>query len=234
MTLLNIRKELRKYSSKKQAKILQRFFKTDPGEYGKWDIFIGVKVPNTRKIAKKHQSLPLKETLKLLKSPIHEERLLALIILVLKYPKGSEASKKAIYKAYLKHTKYINNWDLVDLTAPNIVGCYLANKSKKPLYKLAKSRLLWDRRISILSTFYFIRNNQPKDTLKIAKILLSNKEDLMHKAVGWMLREVGKRSENTEKTFLKRHYKIMPRTMLRYAIERFPESIRQAYLKGKV
>jgi len=234
MSLTQIKKELREYSSKKQSKILQRFFKTGPGEYGEGDIFIGVKVPAIRELAKKHQNLPLKETLKLLKSPIHEERLLALLILVIRYPGANDSQKRAIYELYLKHTKYINNWDLVDLTASHIVGPYLVSKPKKILYELAKSKLLWDRRISIIATHYYIKNNQFKDTLKIAKILLTDKEDLMHKAVGWMLREVGKRDLKPLEAFLKAHYKDIPRTTLRYAIERFPEPKRQAYLKNQI
>jgi len=233
MTLKEIRKNLKKYSSREKAKILQGFFKTGIGEYGEGDIFLGVKVPCIRKAAKQYYNLSLKETLELLKSPIHEERLLALLILVLKYDRREEVDKKKVYEVYLAHTKYINNWDLVDLTAPHIVGAFLMDKCKKSLFALAKSKLLWERRISIVSTHYFIRNNEFNETLKIAKILISDEQDLIHKACGWMLREVGKRDIAKEEEFLTKHHKVMPRAMLRYAIERFPEAKRQSYLKCK-
>lgn len=223
---------LSKYSNKKKAKVLQSFFKTGPGQYAEGDIFLGVSVPRIRQIAKIYQEIPLNEAEKLLKSSIHEERLLALLLFLLKY-KSNPSNQNRIYRVYLNNTKYINNWDLVDLTASHIVGAYLVDKDRKVLIKLAKSKNLWERRISIISTFHFIRINQFKDTLKIAKVLLLDTEDLIHKAVGWMLREVGKRDLAAEEAFLKNHYLNMPRTMLRYAIERFPELKRQAYLKGK-
>jgi 3-methyladenine DNA glycosylase AlkD len=228
------KKELGKYASKEKAAILSQFFKTGRGEYGEGDIFIGVVVPDIRKVAKKYQDLPLKEATKLLKSAIHEERLLALLIMVLKFQETqTEAQKKTVYKAYLANTKHINNWDLVDLSSHEIVGSFLLNKPKKELYDLSKSKSLWERRISIVSTHRFIRNGQFKDTLKIARILLKDSHDLIHKAVGWMLREVGKRDLDTLENFLKDHYKSMPRTMLRYSIEKFPENKRLAYLNGK-
>ena len=155
-------------------------------------------------------------------------------ILIHKSSKGNDPTKKSIYELYLKNTRFVNNWDLVDASAEHIVGAFLMDKSKKPLYRLAKSKNLWERRISIMSTFYFIKRNEFSETLKIAKMLISDKEDLVHKAVGWMLREVGKRHLETEEKFLEDHYKKMPRTMLRYAIERFPEPKRQRYLKGKI
>lgn len=232
--LPEIREKLRQYSSKKQAAILQHFFKTGPGEYGAGDIFLGIKVPQARKIANQYSDLPLKEIIELLKSPIHEERLLALLILVPQYSKPDESGKKAIYELYLKHTRYINNWDLVDLSASRIVGPFLVNKSKKPLYTLAKSEMLWERRIAIIATYYYIKNSDFEDALKISAELMADKEDLIHKAVGWMLREVGKKDEKTLDKFLRKYYNTMPRTMLRYAIERFPESKRKAYLHGKV
>ena len=229
------KKELRKYASKEKADILSRFFKTGRGEYGEGDIFIGAVVPDIRKIAKKYQDLPLKIAIKLLRSPIHEERILALLIMVLKFQKAqTEAQKKAVYNAYLANTKYINNWDLVDLSSHEIVGNFLLNKSKKELYSLSKSESLWERRISIVSTHRFIRNGRFKDTLKIARILLKDSHDLIHKAAGWMLREVGKRDLDVLENFLKDHYKSMPRTMLRYSIEKFPENKRLKYLNGKV
>lgn len=229
-----VRKELRKYSSREKAKILQRFFKTGPGEYGEGDIFIGVVVPNIRKVCKKYQELSFKEIIKLLKSAIHEERLLALLILVLQYEKGDEKAKKSIYDIYMKNTKYINNWDLIDLSAHHIVGPYLLQKSKEPLVKFARSRSLWERRIAIISTFEYIRDGSFDTALQIARLLVEDTEDLIRKAVGWMLREIGKRDVKVEEKFLKKHYKKMPRTMLRYAIERFPEPKRKAYLTSSV
>jgi 3-methyladenine DNA glycosylase AlkD len=234
MTIQKIKKRLEQIANKEKAEFLQRFFKTGPGEYGEGDVFIGVKVPDLRKVAKDFRDMAIKDVIVLLESAVHEERLLALLILVSKYAKGNEIAKKEIYKLYLKKTKFINNWDLVDVTAHHIVGDYLMNKNKDPLFSLARSEDLWERRIAIIATFYFIRNERYEETLKIAKTLLDDKEDLIHKAVGWMLREVGKKDMATEETFLKQHYKEMPRTMLRYAIEKFPEPKRQKYLKGRV
>jgi len=234
MTNQKIKKRLKQLADKGKAEVLQRFFKTGPGEYGEGDVFIGVKVPDLRKVAKDFQDIATEDVIVLLESAIHEERLLALLILVRKYVKGNETAKKRIYRLYLKKTKFINNWDLVDVTAHHIVGDYLMDKNKAPLYRLAKSEDLWERRIAILATFYFIKHGKYEETLKIAKILLTDKEDLIHKAVGWMLREIGKRDMIFEEMFLKQHYKEMPRTMLRYAIEKFPEPKRQKYLKGKI
>lgn len=229
-----IQKELKRLGSKEKAKVLQGFFKTGPGEYGEGDCFLGIKVPELRKLAKKHQAISIREIDQLLKSSIHEERLLSLFMLVRRYSKGDDAEQKMIYELYLKHTKFVNNWDLVDGSAEHIVGAFLRGRSKKPLYSLAKSKNLWERRISIMSTFHFIKHNEFSETLKISEILLADDEDLIHKAVGWMLREIGKRHLPLEKKFLKEHYKAMPRTMLRYAIEKFPESERQRYLKGNI
>jgi len=226
-----IEKDLRKLANPKQAEILQRFFKTGKGEYGEGDVFLGIKVPEQRKIAKKYLDLDLKEIQELLSSKIHEYRLTSLFILIDKYKKSDNNEKKKIFNFYLKNTNNINNWDLIDLSAPNIVGNYLLGKPREILYKLAESKSLWEERISILATFEFIKNNEYKDTLKISKILLNDKHDLIHKGVGWMLREVGKRNQTLEEKFLKKHYKKMPRTMLRYAIERFTESKRKFYMK---
>ncbi|MBW2251739.1 MAG: DNA alkylation repair protein [Deltaproteobacteria bacterium] len=234
MSAKEIQIKLQELGNIDKAKKHQIFFKTGPGEYGEGDVFVGVTVPELRKLAKEYKTITLKEVKHLLRSPIHEERLLSLFLLIHRYSKGDEPDKKRIYELYLKNTKFINNWDLVDSSAGHIVGAFLSDKSKKPLYDLVKSDNLWERRISIISTFYFIKRNQFSDTLKISKILLSDKEDLIHKAVGWMLREVGKRDISVEEIFLKKHYKNMPRTMLRYAIEKFPESKRQRYLKGKI
>ena len=234
MSVETIQAKLKKLSSKEKAKTLQRFFKTSPGEYGEGDIFLGVKVPELRQVAKEYIDISLKECGRLLSSKIHEERMLALLILIQKFIRGDETAKTKIYQFYMFNIKYINNWDLVDLSAPHIAGSYLINRSKKDLHALAKSKNLWKRRIAIISTFHFIKSKQFSETIKISKTLLADKEDLMHKAVGWMLREVGKRDMKTEEAFLKTHYKKMPRTMLRYAIEKFPEVKRQKYLKGKI
>lgn len=232
----NIQQDLKKLARSDKANTLQRFFKTGPGQYGEGDKFIGVMVPDIRKVSQKYKDLALKEVLKLLHSPFHEERLCALLILVEQYKKGDNKKQKQIFDLYLKNYKYINNWDLIDLTAPRIVGAYLIDKPKDILYKLAKSKNLWQRRVSILATFQFIYYGQSKETIKIAKILLHDDHDLIQKAVGWMLREVGKRcDEQILLDFLNKHYKVMPRTMLRYAIERLPESKRQRYLgKNKI
>ena len=234
MTNQKIKKRLKQLANKEKAEVLQRFFKTGPGEYGEGDVFIGVKVPDLRKVAKDFQDIATEDVIVLLESAIHEERLLALLILVRKYVKGNETAKKRIYRLYLKKTKFINNWDLVDGSAHHIVGDYLMDKNKAPLFRLAKSEDLWERRIAILASFYFIKHGKYEETLKIARILLTDSEDLIHKAVGWMLREIGKRDMILEEMFLQKHYKEMPRTMLRYAIEKFPEPKRQKYLKGKI
>ncbi|HEY6011410.1 MAG TPA: DNA alkylation repair protein [Nitrospirota bacterium] len=233
MTAEVISARLRSFAAREKAKLLQGFFKTGPGQYGEGDIFIGVMVPNIRRVAKEFQSAPITQIIKLLKSPIHEERLLSLLMLVQAYEKTNEAVRKTIYGLYLRNTRFINNWDLVDLSAPNIVGVHLVDKSRKPLYALAKSRDLWKRRIAILATFAFIKRNDHKDSLKIGSMLLKDEHDLIHKAVGWMLREIGKRDLAALEGFLKKYYHDMPRTMLRYAIERFPEGKRRRYLEGK-
>ena len=231
--LLQLKKEVQKQANPKKAKILQRFFKTGKGQYGEGDIFLGLTVPQSREVVKKfYKEISLKETEEILHSKFHEERLIALLILVRKYEKNSEQREK-IFQIYLKNTAWINNWDLVDLSAPNIVGDYLLEKDKIILYKLANSEDLWERRIAILATFYFIKNNRFAETLEISKQLLEDKEDLIHKAVGWMLREVWKRDNNAAEDFIKKHYNEMPRTTLRYAIERMEEGKRKNYLIGK-
>ncbi|MFC1703819.1 DNA alkylation repair protein [Candidatus Omnitrophota bacterium] len=230
--MISAKNALKRLANKKKAAVLQRFFKTGPGEYAEGDRFLGVTVPKIRMLVKQFHHIGIQEVARLLRSSIHEERLLALLILIEKYKKASAQEQKRIYDVYMRHTTYINNWDLIDLSAGHIVGAFLADKSKKPLYILARSKILWERRIAILSTFYYIKQHSFKDSLKIAKILLLDKEDLIHKAVGWMLREIGKRDQAIEEHFLKQCYAKMPRTMLRYAIERFPEPRRKAYLQG--
>ncbi|MFC1789551.1 DNA alkylation repair protein [Patescibacteria group bacterium] len=228
----NFKKDLFKKSNKKKAKLLQRFFKTGKGEYGEGDIFLGIMVPEQRKIAFKYFSLTQADLKKSIKSKYHEERLVSLLILVFRFEKGNLEDKKKVYDFYIKNIKYINNWDLVDLSAPKIVGAFLENKNKSILYKFARSRNLWKKRISMLSCFYYIHKSDCKDAIKIAKILKDDDHDLIQKAVGWMLREVGKRcSLKAEEDFLQKYYKKMPRTMLRYAIEKFPEKKRKQYLK---
>jgi len=232
MKAKEISKRLQKMGDKEDARFLQRFFKTGVGQYGEGDIFLGIRVPALRKLAKEYKALPPEKVLPLLRSPYHEERLFALILFVNTFAQGDETIQKKIYNLYIANTRHINNWDLVDISAPNIVGAFLMERSKKPLYQLAKSKSLWERRIAMLATFYFIRSNKFLDTLKIAGILLRDKEDLIHKAVGWMLREVGKRDIECAEPFLQKHCQVMPRTMLRYAIERFSPAKRRKYLEG--
>jgi 3-methyladenine DNA glycosylase AlkD len=230
----DVQKRLEALGKPEYAAISQRFFKTGPGEYGEGDIFIGIRVPVLRKLVKDYKHLPVSEINLLLRSPVHEERLLALLLFVHKFEKGDDDLKKNIYDLYLKSTEFINNWDLVDTSAEHIVGAYLMDKSKRPLYRLAKSNNLWERRIAIMATFHFVKRQEFSATLKISTMLLGDRQDLIHKATGWMLREIGKRDPGTEDTFLKENDKKMPRTMLRYAIEKFPEKKRQHYLKGSI
>ncbi|MEZ4636128.1 MAG: DNA alkylation repair protein [Caldilineaceae bacterium] len=211
----------------------QRFFKTGPGEYGEGDRFRGIRVPVQRTVARRFDKLPLAETERLLHSPFHEDRLTALLILVRQF-RRKQADHAAIYDLYLRNTAYINNWDLVDSSAPQIVGAFLADKPRDVLDELALSDSLWARRIAIMATLHFIKLGQFEDTLRLSRVLLHDSEDLIHKAVGWMLREVGNRNLAVEEGFLADTYRTMPRTMLRYAIEKFPEEKRKAYLEGKV
>ena len=229
-----IRKRLRELGDRAIAAHSQRFFKTGPGEYGEGDQFVGVRVPVLRKLAREYKDLPLTAVTKSLRSKIHEERLLALLILIHQFACGDGALRKKIYELYLANTAFINNWDLVDVSAGPIIGAWLSDRNRKILCRLARSEQLWERRVAIMATFHFIKQNQFDDTLKIARLLLQDDEDLIHKAVGWMLREIGKRDLAVEESFLAEHYKHMPRTMLRYAIERFPVEKRRAYLCGEV
>jgi 3-methyladenine DNA glycosylase AlkD len=232
MTARELQERLRSLSSPEAAALAARYFKTGPGEYGEGDVFLGLRAAVMHRLAKEYRELAFDDLQLLLRSAVHEERMMALLILVLRTSKGGAATRKQVYNLYLAHTRYINNWDLVDASAREIVGGYLADKSREPLVRLAKSRNLWERRISIVATHYFIRQNDFADTIRIAERLVGDKEDLLHKAVGWMLREVGKKDRATLEAFLKRHGKVMPRTMLRYAIERFPEEVRRTYLNG--
>jgi len=232
--LLNIQNELRRLSNKEIAEHSQKFFKTGKGQYGEGNKFLGIRVPVLRKTAKKYSEISMDECAQLLKSEFHEERLLSLLMLVAIFNKANNKDRKAVYTLYLDNTKFINNWDLVDCSAEHIVGAYLRKINKQPIYNLAKSHILWERRISIMSTFHFIKYNEFVDSLKISEILLHDKEDLIHKAVGWMLREIGKRNIEAEEEFLRKYYSQMPRTMLRYSIEKFPEAKRKRYLKGEI
>jgi 3-methyladenine DNA glycosylase AlkD len=233
--IIRIEQELRQLGDSKIAKHSQRFFKTGKGQYAEGDIFLGIRIPSLRAAAKIHRGLSAAQISCLLESQFHEERLLALFMLVDIFRKTKEqATRKNIYEIYLANTRYINNWDLVDCSAEHIVGAYLRDADKKPIYTLVASNILWERRISIMSTFHFIKHNEFDDTLRISEILLNDREDLIHKAAGWMLREIGKRNLPAEEEYLKQHCRRMPRTMLRYAIEKFAADKRQMYLSGKV
>ncbi|MCX6719022.1 MAG: DNA alkylation repair protein [Candidatus Taylorbacteria bacterium] len=231
--LNSIKQDLLIVSNKDKAKLLSRFFKTGPGQYGEGDVFAGIVVPDIRKVVKKHRDMKLSDIVKLLHSREHEFRLTALLLLVYKYSKGSDEEKQKIYDIYLANTKWINNWDLVDLSAPRIIGEHLVTnkKDRSILIKLAKSSSLWERRIAVLATFAFIKSGECKEVFKISEMLLKDEHDLIHKAVGWMLRELGKRcGRDVEISFLEKHYKEMPRTMLRYSIEHFSEGERGKYM----
>ncbi len=235
MTYRTIHRRLLALATPKRKSGAMRFFKTAPGQYGYGDTFIGVTVPDVRRVAKWYRQTDRTIVLALLHSKIHEERLLALIILVAQYQQATLAERQVIYQLYLKNTHYINNWDLVDTSAGYIVGAHLFGKNTTILTRLAKSKNLWERRIAIIATFYFIMQGEASETLRIAKVLLHDEHDLIHKAVGWMLREVGKRcGQKTEEQFLQKYYQQMPRTMLRYAIEKFSKAMQYQYLHAKL
>jgi len=229
-----ITKELKSFGDVELARHAKRFFKTAKGEYGEGDKFLGIRVPVLRKLVTKYRKVELEEVELLLQSPFHEIRLFAALLLVKQFEAGDQTAQQNIYQLYQRNLKYINNWDIVDSSAMQIVGAWLWDKDRDYLYKLAKSQSLWERRVAIISTYYFIKKHDFDDTLQIATELLTDDHDLIHKAVGWMLREIGNRSMEGEENFLKVHYPLMPRTMLRYAIEKFPEDKRQAYLKGRI
>lgn len=233
-TLPALRAELHALADPARAVVLQGFFKTGPGQYGEGDRFLGLRVPQLRQLSRRYRTLPRPALLELLRSPWHEERLLALLILVEQYRKGTEAERAEIHRTYLANTQSINNWDLVDSSAEQIVGAHLDPEHVELLEGLAHSESVWERRIAIIATFHWIRRGMFDPTLRIARILLHDRHDLIHKAVGWMLREVGKRDRAREEGFLREHYRTMPRVMLRYAVEHFPEEERQAYLKGVI
>jgi 3-methyladenine DNA glycosylase AlkD len=235
MSLAGLKQELAAHASAKQAVLLSRFFKTGPGQYGEGDVFIGVMVPKIRAVVRQFRDLPLGDVQELLDSPVHEERLCALLLLVHNFERGNAKTRRSIYRLYLANTARVNNWDLVDLSAPRIVGEYLreTKDSGKILMTFARSKNVWQRRIAILSTLPFIVHGRHVPTFNVARVLVRDEHDLIQKAVGWMLREVGKRvSQDTEEEFLQKYYKDMPRTMLRYAVERFPKKLYRAYLQG--
>jgi 3-methyladenine DNA glycosylase AlkD len=230
-----IRARLRGLANSTIAANSKRFFKCGPGEYGAGDRFLGVRVPDVRRVAREFRASPLGTAVALLRSPLHEERLLALVLLVERFERGDEGERARIYDQFRKHTpRYVNNWDLVDTAAYRIVGAYLEPRNRGPLYDLARSKSLWERRVAIVATFGYIKKGAFDDTLALARILLRDSEDLIHKATGWMLREVGNRDRVLLERFLREHYSAMPRTMLRYAIEKLPDRRRLAYLRGTV
>lgn len=233
-TAESIVSQLKTLGNQQIAAHSQRFFRTAPGEYGEGDLFLGVRVPVLRTLASQHRTTDLSQICRCLQSPYHEMRLFSLIWLANHFQRGDTKVQAEVYKQYVENRRYINNWDLVDTSAAKIIGAYLTERSRKPLYQWAKSPSLWDRRIAIISTYHFIRAGDYDDTLRLSQLLLNDKEDLIHKAVGWMLREIGKRDLATEERFLKSAYQQMPRTMLRYAIEKFTEPRRKQYLTGKI
>lgn len=231
----DVRAELHKHAGLKKAGYLPQFFRAVPGGYGEGDQFIGVAVPVQRTVAKKfYKEINMEELTELLSDPIHEHRQTALFMMVYRFEKADSVGKKALVDMYLENLDFVNNWDLVDASAEKILGAHLFDKDRAILYKLAGTKRLWRERVAIIATFYFIRKGQYEDTLRIAEVLLHHPHDLIHKAVGWMLREVGNRDLETEMHFLKKHYQQMPRTMLRYAIEKFEPEVREAFLKGRV
>lgn len=223
---------IKKVADKQKAHFLQRYFKTARGEYGEGDVFWGIYSTQIKETVKKFQNLPFREIEKLIKHRVHEVRATALLLLVMNFIKEDERGKEKIVKMYLRNTGYINNWDLVDMSAHKIIGEYLADKTRHLLYKLASSGYLWEERIAVVACLAFIKRCDFRDIINLCEMFLNHKQDLIHKACGWMLRETGKRNIRTLETFLKKHYKKMPRTMLRYAIEKFPPRKRNAYLKG--
>ena len=226
-----LKRRMQQLADPATAETLSRFFKTGPGGYGEGDRFLGLRMPTLRKLAREYHPLPLDQITELLHSAYHEQRMLALLLLVRAYEDGDERQRDHIYRLYLAETAFINNWDLVDASAEHIVGAHLARRDRRPLKALARSDSLWDRRIAIIATFHFIKRGELDPTLEIATMLRNDPHDLIHKAVGWMLREVGKRDEDVLRTFLDEHHARMPRTTLRYAIERLPIPLREQLLK---
>ena len=234
MTATSVRQDLRALADPDIAKHSARFFRTEPGGYGEGDKFLGIRIPKIRALVREYRSLPERSLLSVLKSDYHEERMFAVLLLVDQYKRSDADGKQRLCDLYLDYRRYVNNWDLVDSSAHLVLGPQLQHTHRNLLYELAESDILWDRRIAMMATYHYIRQGDFKDTLQLAELLLQDPEDLMHKSVGWMLREVGNRDRKTEEAFLRKYYRTMPRTMLRYAIEKFPERLRKAYLRGKV
>lgn len=228
--MASVRRDIRKVARPARAESNKWFFKTGPGEYGEGDRFLGVTLPQLRALAREYRDMPLICGVSLLRSPWHEERLLALLILVGQYARADARTRQTIHQLYLRNTRSINNWDLVDSSAAQIVGAHLKTRDRRVLRRLARSTSVWERRIAMIATYHYIRQGDFTDALAIAGLLRRDEHDLIHKAVGWMLREIGKRDRGAEERFLRRHARTMPRTMLRYAIERFPERLRRTYL----
>lgn len=228
------RRRLRAIANPQRAAVLRRFFKTGPGQYGAGDRFLGIDVPTLRRLSREADGMPLEEVTALLQSVVHEERMLALLIWLRQFTRGDEAVQRRIHRAYLAHTRWVNNWDLVDVSAPHLMGGWLVGRPRRVLDRLVRSSSMWERRIAIVATLAFIRAGEFSETLRLADALLEDREDLIHKAVGWMLREVGKRDQPALEAWLRPRCRRLPRTMLRYAIERFPEPLRRRYLDGEL
>jgi 3-methyladenine DNA glycosylase AlkD len=228
--LASVRRDLKKVARRERATGNAWFFKTGPGEYGEGDRFLGVTVPQIRAIAREYRDMPLKYVVELLRSPWHEERLLALLIMVRQYVASDPRARRTIHQLYLRNTASINNWDLVDSSAAQLVGAHLETRDRRPIRRLARSASLWERRIAMIATYHYIKQGDFRDALAVAEVLLDDEQDLIHKAAGWMLREIGKRDRRAEERFLEKHGARMPRTMLRYAVERFPPRVRRKYL----
>lgn len=233
MTAKDVERELNAHENPADAEFLQGFFKTGKGQYGEGDVFIGLRVPQTRVITKKYRDLPLPEIEKLLDSPIHEHRLAAVIIMTERAKRAQEEEKKDLYDLYLRRIDRMNNWDIIDISCGHVVGGYLLDKPRDILYKLARSKVMWERRVAIISTSRFIADGDLDDTFKLAELLINDNEDLIHKASGWMLREAGKKDEARLKDFLDQHAATMPRTMLRYSLEKPHPTDKAHYMKLK-
>ncbi|HEX2080870.1 MAG TPA: DNA alkylation repair protein [Longimicrobium sp.] len=233
-TAAEVLARLEQLGNPEHARVLQGYFRTGPGEYGEGDRFLGIRLPVLRTLVREHRGMPLEQVAELMRSPWHEARLLAVLLLADAYARGGEQTRDAVYRLYLESTRWINNWDLVDSSAPHVVGAHLETRDRGVLEELARSESLWERRIAILATQHFIRRGDFGTTLRIAELLVHDRHDLIHKAVGWMLREVADRDRGAAEAFLRRHLAGMPRTMLRYAIEKFPPDLRQRYLRGEV
>ncbi len=233
MCAADVQRELERLADPDKATQLARYFQAVPGGYGEGDRFRGVRVPELRKLARRFRALPLDEVTPLLTSPWHEDRMVALLVMALQFPRATEAHRERLFGTYMGHLRFVNNWDLVDTSAEHVVGAFLRDRDKAPLDALAGSQDVWERRVAVLATFGYIKAGAFDETLRLADRLLGDPHDLVHKAVGWMLREVGQRDRDRLEAFLRPRYARMPRTMLRYAIEQLPEERRQDYLKGR-